>query len=83
MTDKIDINFNMFDENHYVVIVKRNKVNLFLNFGLCSFEEEMEHWDMPTKLVNYKGEEGFLFKKSINKEEVRDEIERFAKHNDI
>lgn len=54
-----------------------------MDFGLCGFETEMEYWDMPTKLIEFKGEPGFLFSNKIDRLELKDEIKRFAKHNDI
>lgn len=52
-----------YDADHFVVLLKRNPVNLFMDFGLCGFENKMEYWDMPTKLIEFKGEKGFYFGK--------------------
>lgn len=81
--EKINISFVEYDNESYVVFLKRKSDNLFMDFGLCGFETEMEYWDMPTKLIEFKGEPGFLFSNKIDRLELKDEIERFAKHNDI
>ncbi len=83
MKEKINIIFKEYDVGHFVVLLKRNSVNLFMDFGLCGFENEMEYWDMPTKLIDFMGEKGFLFSNKINKSELKEEIERFIIHNDI
>lgn len=83
MKEKIDISFVEYDAENFVVFLKRNSINLFMDFGLCSFEDEMEYWDMPTKLIDFMGETGFLFSNKTDKMELKDEIQRFANHNDI
>lgn len=83
MEEKISIIFKEYDADHFVVLLKRNSVNLFMDFGLCGFENEMEYWDMPTKLIEFKGEKGFLFSNKINKMDLKDEIGRFIIHNEI
>ena len=83
MKEKINIIFKEYDAEHFVVLLKRGSANLFMDFGLCGFENEMEYWDMPTKLIEFKGEKGFLFSNVIGKEELKEEIQRFIIHNDI
>ena len=83
MKEKINIIFKEYDDEHFVALLKRNSVNLFMDFGLCDFENEMEYWDMPTRLIDFMGEKGFLFSNKINKLDLKDEIERFIIHNDI
>ncbi len=75
--------FEKYDDEHFVVLLKRNSKNLFMDFGLCNFESEMEYWDMPTKLIDFMGEKTFLFSNEIDKSELKDEIERFIAHNEI
>lgn len=83
MKDKVDIIFKEYDNENFFVLLKRNSINLFMDFGLCSFENEMEYLDMPTKLTDLMGETGFLFSNEIDKSVLKDEIERFIIHNDI
>ena len=83
MKERIDITFEEYDNKHFFVLLKRNSSNVFMDFGLCGFENEMEYWDMPTKLIEFKGEKGFLFSNEIGKEELKEEIQRFIIHNDI
>lgn len=54
-----------------------------MDFGLCEFEGEMEYLGMPTQLINYKGEYGFLFNKEVNKNDIEFEIERFVNFYDF
>ena len=35
------------------------------------------------KLIEFKGEKGFLFSNEIEKEDLKEEIQRFIIHNDI
>lgn len=83
MKEKIDIIYKEYDEEHYISFFERNSKNVYFEFGLFDFENEMEYWDMPTKLVEHEGKMGYLFNKSIDKLELSDEIERFIKHNDL
>ena len=83
MKEKINISFKEYDAEHFVVLLKRNSINLFMDFGLSGFENEMEYWDMPTRLVDFMGEKGFLFNNKIDKIDLKDEIERFIIHNNI
>ena len=83
MKEKVNIIFKEYDDENFFVLLKRNSVNLFMDFGLCGFENEMEYWDMPTKLIDFMGEKGFLFSNEIDKIDLKDEIERFIIHNDI
>lgn len=83
MKEKLNINFDKYDDKHFIIFIKRGSNNLFLDFGLCNFEEEMEYWDMPTKLIDFKGEEGFIFDSYIDKRELEEEIQRFVKRNNI
>ncbi|MBQ3545173.1 MAG: hypothetical protein IJA34_09330 [Lachnospiraceae bacterium] len=83
MKQKLEIIFSEYDNENYIVFVKRNEKNLFMDLGICDFEKEMEYWDMPTKIVNYKGEKGYLFSYEIDKIDVKEEIRRFVIHNNI
>lgn len=83
MKEKINIIFKEYDAEYFVVLLKRGSVNLFMDFGLCGFESEMEYWDMPTRLIDFKGEKVFLFSNKTNKTDLKDEIERFIIHNNI
>lgn len=83
MKEKINIIFKEYGAEHFVVLLKRGSANLFMDFGLCGFESEMEYWDMPTRLIDFKGEKGFLFSNKTNKTDLKDEIERFIIHNNI
>lgn len=83
MKGEISISFQKYDNEHFIIFMRRNSVNLFMHFGLCGFENEMEYYDMPTKLVDFHGEKGFVFSNKIDKQELNEEIRRFAKHNNI
>lgn len=83
MKEKVNVIFKEYDDKNFFVSFKRNSVNLFMDFGLCGFENEMKYQNMPTKLIDFMGEKGFLFCNEINKSDLKDEIERFIIHNDI
>jgi len=79
----IIISTRNYDENHIFISFKKNGENIFFDFGLCNFENEMELWDMPTKLVKFNDERGFIFNKTISKEDLEMEIKRFILHNKL
>ncbi|CAM4410006.1 hypothetical protein BAMA_24690 [Bacillus manliponensis] len=79
----INIIYEEFDKDHVILYVEKNGRNMFLTFGLYEFENEMEYWDIPTKLANYNGKMGFVFDKSIDRTILEMEIERFIKHNEL
>lgn len=83
MKEKVNIIFKEYDDDNFFVLLKRNSVNLFMDFGICGFNDEMEYWGMPTKGIVFMGEAGFLFSNEIDKSDVKTEIERFIIHNDI
>lgn len=83
MKKEIEIEYKDFNNEYYIVFLRRGKINLFMDFGVCAFEGEMEYLDMPTQLINYKGEYGFLFNKEVNKSDVEFEVKRFANCYDI
>ena len=83
MKNNVNILFSDYDDEHFFALIKRESKNLFFDLGVCSFEDEMAYWDMPTKLVDFNGEPGYLFNNELDKDEVKDEINRFIKHNNI
>lgn len=78
MKKEIEVEYKNYNDEYYIVFIRRGKNNLFMDVGVCEFEGEMEYLDMPTQLINYKGEYGFLFDKEINKNDLIFEIQRFA-----
>ena len=80
---KVDIIFKDYDENNIFVCFMRDNKNLHLEFGMCSFENEMEYWDMPTVSVEFEGEYGYLFDKNIPRKELIMEFERFITHYNL
>lgn len=78
MKKGIEIEYRNYNDKYYIVFLRRGKSNLFMDFGLCDFEGEMEYLGMPTQLINYMGEYGFLFDKEINKNDLEDEVERIV-----
>ena len=80
---KAEIIFKEYDTENFIVFIKRDSKNLFMDMGLCNFESEMEYWDMPTKLIEFNGQKGYLFSSKLDILEIKDEIEGFMMHNDI
>ena len=74
---KVDVIYKDYDENNVFVYFLRDGKNIHHEFGICSFENEMEYWDMPTTSVKYENENGYLFSKSISEDELSMEIQRF------
>ena len=83
MKRKIDVLFKPYDNDHTIVIFKSNGKNIGFEFALCEFISEMSHWNMPTKTGELDGERGYIFSKSIPKDDIEMEIARFIKHNDL
>jgi hypothetical protein len=79
----INVIYKDYDENNTFVIFKQNDKNIYFDFGLCGFENEMEYYDIPTKLCEFEGEKGFLFSNKIDKKDLEMEIKRFIKHNEL
>lgn len=80
---KINIIYEDFDKDNIILFFEKNGINMCFTFGLYEFENEMEYWDMPTKLTEYNGKIGFVFDKNINRIDLEMEIDRFIKHNDL
>ncbi|MED4651245.1 hypothetical protein [Bacillus pseudomycoides] len=80
---KINIIYEDFDKDNIILFFNKNGRNMCLTFGLYEFENEMEYWDMPTKLKKCNGKMGFVFDKNINRVDLEIEIDRFIKHNDL
>ena len=81
--NKINIICEDFDKDNIILFFEKNGINMCFTFGLYEFENEMEYWDMPTKLKNYNGKMGFVFDKNINRTDLKIEIDRFIKHNNL
>lgn len=80
---KINIIYEEFDNDNIILFFERNGRNICLTFGLYEFENDMEYWDMPTKIMKYNDKLGFIFDKNINRVDLEMEIERFIRHNDL
>ncbi|MGR5961587.1 hypothetical protein ACT7DN_04635 [Bacillus paranthracis] len=52
---KINIIYEDFDKDNIIIFLKKTEETCALLFGLYEFENEMEYWDMPTKLKNIMG----------------------------
>lgn len=79
----IDIIVKDFDNKSNCFIIKRNGKNIFMEMGVCQFEDDMEYWDMPTKLVEFNGEKGYIFSKDEPIDEVTSEIKRFIRRYEL
>ena len=40
----IDISVGEYDDTNIFVVVKRGKDNLYMEMGICQFEDEMEYY---------------------------------------
>lgn len=80
---KINIIYEDFDKDSIILFFDKDGLNMCFTFGLYEFENEMEYWDIPTKLKKYNGKMGFVFDKNINRTDLEMEIARFIKHNDL
>lgn len=74
---KINIIYEDFDKDNIILFFEKKGINMSLTFGLYEFENEMEYWDMPTKLKKHNGRMGFVFDKNINRTDLEMEIDRF------
>lgn len=78
---KLNIYICEYDDTNMFVVVKRGNDNLFMAMGICQFVDEMEYWDMSVKSGVLNGENGYIFSKNIEIEDIKMEIERFVVHN--
>lgn len=78
-----NIDVKKYDEDNIFITVKREQNNLYTDLGICQFNDEMEYWDMPTKMGKMNNEFGFIFSNKIDVDEIKMEIERFIAHNNI
>jgi hypothetical protein len=83
MKREVNILFEPYDKNSTIVFLKSNGKDIGFEFALCEFVAEMNHWDMPTKIGELNGEKGYIFSNSIPKDNIKMEILRFIKHNDL
>ena len=49
---KVDIVYEEYDEDYYFVKILKENKNICIEFILCEFVEEMNHWDIFTKCWN-------------------------------
>lgn len=83
MNGNVNLDIKKYDNNHIFITVKRGQNNLYIDLGICQFNEEMEYWDMPTKTGEMDNEFGFIFSNKLDIEDIKMEIERFIVHNNI
>ena len=83
MKRKINMLFEPYDNDNVIVFFESNGKDIGLEFTLCEFVNEMDHWDKPTKIGELNGKRGYIFSKAIPKNELEMEILRFIKHNDL
>lgn len=81
--NKINITFEEYNKENFVVFFRKNGNNMGFTFQLYEFVAEMDYWGFPNEIVNANDEYGFLFNQSTNKEYLTMEINRFIKHNDL
>ena len=83
MKREINVLYRPYDKDHIIVFFESKGKDVGFEFALCEFVAEMNHWDMPTKIGELNGKRGFIFSKSIPKDDIEMEISRFIKHNDL
>lgn len=76
---KVEIVYEEFDEDYYFVTFLKENKNICIEFILCEFVEEMNHWDIFTQSAKKGSMNGFIFPKKVSKERINMEIERFIK----
>lgn len=83
MNGNVEISIKKYDEDNIFITVKRGQNNLYMDLGICQFNDEMEYWDMPVKTGKMDNEFGFIFSNDLQIEDIKMEIERFIVHNRI
>jgi hypothetical protein len=78
---EIDIVCKSYDQNNTIVFFECKGEDIGFEFALCEFVSEMNHWNLPTRIVELNGKRGFIFSKHLSKEDIEMEILRFIKHN--
>ena len=81
--NKINIIFEDFDKNHVIVFLEKNGKDMSFIFAIYEFLNEMEYWDLPTKLESHNGKLGFVFAKNIDRTILELEIKCFIKQYDL
>jgi hypothetical protein len=75
--------YKPFDNDNIIVFFESNGKDIGFEFALCEFVNEMNHWNMPTRIEELYGKKGYVFSKSIPKNDIEMEILRFIRHNDL
>lgn len=83
MKNKIEIIYEDYDEDNYFVCFVRDNNDTGIEFALCDFVDEMNHWDIPTRIANKNEKVGYVISKKVPKDLINTEITRFKKHNQL
>jgi hypothetical protein len=77
MNNLIKIIVQNYDEKNNIVFVEKQGKNIWSMLSLMQFEDDMEYWDMPTRIEEVDGRKGFLFDNNIDSDNLVLEIQRF------
>lgn len=80
---KVDIIYEDYDEDYYFVTFFKDNINICIEFGICEFVEEMNHWGFLTKSAEKRNMSGFIVSKKDSKDDINFEIERFIRRYKI
>jgi hypothetical protein len=80
---KIIISIENYDDDNIIVYCEKDGKNVWKTFGLYNFRDEMDYWEMPTKLKEVNGKSGFVFSKEIDIDLLKSEIDRFICDNKL
>ena len=76
--EKLDIRYMVYDQEYYFVTIRKNNESIELKLELVEFSSEMNHWDIPTKIVEKDGEVGFAISNKVSRERINLEVERIV-----
>lgn len=79
----ITLQYLKFDNSHYMVIIKKGKRNISIDFGIYDFEGEMEYLGYTTSIKKLNDNVGFIFENLVDKNDVANEIKRLVKRYGI
>lgn len=79
----IVIEYSSISNGNFLFSIFVNNKNENISFGLCEFENEMEHFGVSTKFVERDGKTGFIFDKDVDRKMLEREIEHFASRYNI
>lgn len=82
MKREIKVIFNDYEKDYFILFESKG-IDIGIEFALCEFVDEMNHWHLPVRIEERNGRIGYSISNDIPKEIIEAEILRFIKHNGL